>query len=52
MAKVDMLESGIYSVSEASRLLRTSQQKVRGWIAGYPRRGEPDSNKRTWMAER
>ncbi len=37
-----MLETGLYSVSEAARLLETSQQRVRGWIAGYPNtRGEP-----------
>jgi uncharacterized protein (DUF433 family) len=39
--KVNMLESGIYTVSDASRLIRTSEQKLRGWISGYPRRGEP-----------
>lgn len=44
---VDLLETGIYSVSEATRLLRlqkldASQQRVRGWIAGYYRTaGEP-----------
>lgn len=44
---VDLLETGIYSVAEATRLLRlqklsASQQRVRGWVAGYPRTmGEP-----------
>ena len=34
----DLLETGLYSVAQAARLLRTDKQKVRGWIAGYPRR--------------
>ncbi len=38
---VDLLESGIFTVPEAARLIRTTEQKVRGWISGYPRRGEP-----------
>jgi uncharacterized protein (DUF433 family) len=41
MARLNLLESGIFTVAEAARFIRSSEQKVRGWIAGYPRRGEP-----------
>ncbi len=41
MARLNLLETGIFTVAEASRLIRASEQRVRGWIAGYPRRGEP-----------
>lgn len=41
MARLNLLETGIFTVAEASRLIRASEQKLRGWIAGYPRRGEP-----------
>jgi len=33
----NLLESGIFTVSEGARLLEIPSQKVRGWIAGYPR---------------
>jgi uncharacterized protein (DUF433 family) len=37
-----LIDRGIYTVSDAARLLRASPQKVRGWVAGYPRtRVEP-----------
>src|SRR5262249_48850608 len=41
MAPPNLLETGIYSVSEAAYLVGVSKQKVRGWIAGWPRRAEP-----------
>lgn len=41
MARLDLLETGIFNVGDASRLIRSSEQKIRGWIAGYPRRGAP-----------
>jgi uncharacterized protein (DUF433 family) len=41
MARLDLLETGIFTVADAARLIRSSEQKIRGWIAGYPRRGDP-----------
>jgi uncharacterized protein (DUF433 family) len=41
MAQLDLLETGIFTVADAARLIRSSEQKIRGWIAGYPRRGAP-----------
>jgi uncharacterized protein (DUF433 family) len=39
---ITLVESGIYSVEEASRLLQTTPRKIRGWIDGYPRtKSEP-----------
>lgn len=32
-----LLDRGLYTVGDAARLLRISPQRVRGWIAGYPR---------------
>lgn len=34
---MDYLESGIYTVPEAARLLEAPSQKIRGWVAGYKR---------------
>lgn len=41
MARLDLLETGIFTVADGARLIRSSEQKIRGWIAGYPRRGTP-----------
>jgi uncharacterized protein (DUF433 family) len=41
MARLNLLETGIFTVADGARLIRSSEQKIRGWIAGYPRRGEP-----------
>lgn len=38
---MELLRSGIYTVSEASRLLRARPERIRGWIAGYPRTNAP-----------
>lgn len=38
MTAPDLLEVGIYTVTEAAYLVGVSEQKVRGWITGYPRR--------------
>jgi uncharacterized protein (DUF433 family) len=39
---MSLLDSGIYTVPEAARLLGLPNQRARGWIAGYPRtRGAP-----------
>ena len=34
---ITLVESGFYTVEEASRLLQTTPKKIRGWIDGYPR---------------
>ncbi|WP_417518722.1 hypothetical protein [Minwuia sp.] len=36
MPNVNLLEKGIYSVPDAARLTGVSQNRVRGWISGYP----------------
>ncbi|HSC17365.1 MAG TPA: hypothetical protein VLC74_00475 [Rhizomicrobium sp.] len=36
-----LIDRGLYTVSDAARLLRISPQRVRGWIAGYPRTKAP-----------
>src|SRR4030095_127429 len=36
MAQPNLLETGIYAVSEAAYLIGATQRKVRGWVAGYP----------------
>ncbi len=37
-----LINQGLYTVPEAARLLRDSPQRIRGWIAGYPRtKAEP-----------
>ncbi len=41
MVGYDLLGAGIYTVPDAARLLRVSHQKVRGWVAGYPRTKAP-----------
>jgi uncharacterized protein (DUF433 family) len=41
MAPPNLLETGIYTVSEAAYLVGASKQKVRGWVTGYPRRSAP-----------
>lgn len=33
---MNLLESGVYSIPEAARLLRVNPKRVRGWVAGYP----------------
>lgn len=46
-----LLDTGIYTVSEAAVLLNTASQRVRGWISGYPRtKGAPIiSNEVGWL---
>lgn len=34
---MSLLASGIYTVPEASRLIGVHPNKIRGWVAGYPR---------------
>ena len=34
----NLLEVGVYTVAEAAHLIGVSEQRVRGWISGYPRR--------------
>lgn len=34
---MNLLTLGIYTVSDAAKLLRVDKQKIRGWISGYPR---------------
>lgn len=41
MSPPDLLEVGIYTAAEAAHLVGVSEQKIRGWIAGYPRRSAP-----------
>ena len=36
MVAVDLLQTGIYSVTEAANLIGVSARKVRGWIDGWP----------------
>lgn len=36
MAAPNLLETGIYTVSEAANLVRATERQVRGWIGGYP----------------
>jgi uncharacterized protein (DUF433 family) len=37
-----LIDRGLYTVADAARLLRVSPQRVRGWIAGYPKtKAEP-----------
>lgn len=36
MAQPNLLETGIYTVSEAAYFIGASQRKVRGWVTGYP----------------
>lgn len=36
-----LLTSGLYTVSDAVRFVGVSSQKVRGWVAGYPRTQAP-----------
>lgn len=38
---MELLRSGIYTVSEASKLLRVRPERIRGWVAGYPRTKAP-----------
>lgn len=38
MIAPDLTASGIFTVTEAAYLVGVSERKVRGWIAGYPRR--------------
>lgn len=41
MSNPNLLETGIYTVSEGAYLVGVSQQRVRGWVTGYPRRQSP-----------
>lgn len=36
MGNIHYLDSGIYTIRDAARLVDISQAKVRGWITGYP----------------
>lgn len=35
MAALNLMETGIYGVSDAAALVRATERKVRGWVAGY-----------------
>ena len=39
--KMDLLESGIFTASEAAMLVGTTERKIRGWISGYKGREDP-----------
>lgn len=41
MTTPNLLETGIYTVSEAAYLVGASKRKVRGWVTGYPERQTP-----------
>jgi uncharacterized protein (DUF433 family) len=49
-----LMQSGIYSVSEAAALIGASQQKIRAWVSGWPRSGAPAliSNDLGWVDDR
>lgn len=51
LPRVDLLESGIFTVSEAAMLVGSSERRVRGWISGYKDR-EPAilDNEIGWVA--
>jgi len=53
-ADVNLLTTGIYTVSEASYLVGVSKQRVRGWVSGYPRRNIPPiiDNEVGWIDDR
>jgi uncharacterized protein (DUF433 family)/DNA-binding transcriptional MerR regulator len=35
MAKLNLIETGIYNVPEAAKLVGATERKVRGWVLGY-----------------
>lgn len=41
MGGLNLMTSGIYTVSEAAFLVGATQQQIRGWVSGYPRRKLP-----------
>jgi len=41
MTLTDLSRSGIYSVSEAARLIGVPMQRVRAWVTGWPRTAAP-----------
>jgi uncharacterized protein (DUF433 family) len=53
-ADVNLLTTGIYTVSEAAYLVGVSKQRVRGWVSGYPRRSIPPiiDNEVGWVDDR
>jgi uncharacterized protein (DUF433 family) len=49
---VNLLATGIYTVSEAAYLLGTTKRKVRGWVAGYGRERPVITNELGWVDDR
>lgn len=41
MATLNLIETGIYSVPEAAKLIGTTERKVRGWVVGYGKNEGP-----------
>lgn len=41
MATPNLLETGIFSVSEAAELVGASERRIRGWVSGYPDGAKP-----------
>lgn len=53
MAEMNLLETGIYSVSEAAELVGASERQVRGWLVGYADRAPPLlTNELGWLQGR
>lgn len=53
MAPLDLIENGIYRVSDAAALVGTSERKVRGWVAGYKKgEGPLIDNELGWIGDR
>ncbi len=54
MAAPNLLETGIYTVSEAAYLVGAPKQKVRGWVTGYPKTKRPPiiDNEIGWLGDR
>jgi uncharacterized protein (DUF433 family) len=50
--EVNLLATGIYSVSEAAHLVGTTKRKVRGWVAGYGRERPIITNELGWVDDR
>ncbi len=50
----NLLETGIYTVADGARLVGMPKQRVRGWIAGYPRTQAPPilDNDLGWFRDR
>jgi uncharacterized protein (DUF433 family)/DNA-binding transcriptional MerR regulator len=53
MATLDLIETGIYSVPEAAKLVGATERQIRGWVAGYKRGEAPViDNELGWIDNR